>query len=184
MHTVELEIKLEVVAADDLREPGEKLIVVNDAHAVAVEQNVVDAGIALNPFDEFKKPGMQRRLAAGKLEDFNSAFAVNNALNAPLQFLQRHGVHFVAGAGRRVRVASRATEIARVDNFDERQAGGELLDGCVAAARCIPCLIATLFVASPDVWKTTTFGGRTPTPNAFSVRWLASYAGLPGIEKL
>src|SRR5213083_1445242 len=72
LHPVELEIKLEVVAADDLREPGEKLMVVNDAHAVGVEQKVVDAGIALNPFDEFKKPGMQRRLAAGKLEDFNS----------------------------------------------------------------------------------------------------------------
>src|ERR687888_1989013 len=56
--------------------------------------------------------------------------------------------------------------------------------GMVAAARLIARSIATLVVASPDVWKTTTFGGRTPTPNAFSVRWLASYAGFPGIEKL
>ncbi len=56
--------------------------------------------------------------------------------------------------------------------------------GIVAAARCIACLIATLLVASPAVWKTTTSGGRTPTPNAVSVRWLASYADLPGIEKL
>jgi hypothetical protein len=39
-------------------------------------------------------------------------------------------------------------------------------------------------VASPLVWKTTTFGGRTPVPNVFSVRWFASYADLPGIEKL
>src|SRR2546430_11502677 len=78
LHTVELQIKLKIAAADDLREPGEKLIVVNDAHAVGVEQKVVDAGIALNPFDELKKPWMQRRLAAGKLEDFNSSFAVND----------------------------------------------------------------------------------------------------------
>src|ERR671934_3001498 len=56
--------------------------------------------------------------------------------------------------------------------------------GIVAAARCIACRIAPLLVASPLVWKTTTFGGRTPIPNVFSVRWLASYAGLPGIEKL
>src|ERR687887_1385730 len=56
--------------------------------------------------------------------------------------------------------------------------------GMVAAARFIARSIAALFVASPSVWKTTTFGGRTPTPKAFSVRWLASYAGLPGIEKL
>src|ERR671935_966389 len=56
--------------------------------------------------------------------------------------------------------------------------------GIVLAARVIACSIAALFVASPLVWKTTTFGGRTPTPNAFSVRWFASYADLPGIEKL
>jgi hypothetical protein len=46
--------------------------------------------------------------------------------------------------------------------------------GTVAAALSIAFLIATLFVASPSVWKTTTLGGRTPTPNAFSARWLAS----------
>src|ERR687888_2228144 len=56
--------------------------------------------------------------------------------------------------------------------------------GIVAAARFIACSIAGLLVASPAVWKTTTLGGRTPTPKVFSVRWLASYAGLPGIEKL
>src|SRR5262249_11220334 len=56
--------------------------------------------------------------------------------------------------------------------------------GTVAAARFIACSIAALFVASPIVWKTTTSGGRTPTPNASSVRWLASYAGFPGLEKL
>ena len=46
--------------------------------------------------------------------------------------------------------------------------------GTVATARCIACSIAGLFLASPSVWKTTTFGGRTPTPKACSVRWLAS----------
>ena len=56
--------------------------------------------------------------------------------------------------------------------------------GIVAAARCIASLIASLLVASPLVWKTTTFGGRTPVPKLFSVRWFASYADLPGIEKL
>jgi hypothetical protein len=56
--------------------------------------------------------------------------------------------------------------------------------GAVAAARAIACLIASLFVASPFVCSTTTFGGRTPVPNACSVRWFASYADLPGIEKL
>ena len=56
--------------------------------------------------------------------------------------------------------------------------------GIAAAARAIAASIAELFVASPAVWKTTTSGGRTPVPNVFSVRWFASYADLPGIEKL
>src|ERR1051326_7588286 len=56
--------------------------------------------------------------------------------------------------------------------------------GADFAARAIAARIASLFVASPSVWKTTTFGGRTPVPNSISVRWFASYADLPGIEKL
>src|SRR6266513_1780033 len=56
--------------------------------------------------------------------------------------------------------------------------------GIVAAARFVAWAIAALFVASPEVWKTTTEGARAPAPKAFSVRWLASYAGLPGTEKL
>ena len=56
--------------------------------------------------------------------------------------------------------------------------------GTAAAARAMAASIARLFVASPLVWKTTTSGGRTPVPKAFSVRWFASYADLPGIEKL
>ena len=42
------------------------------------------------------------------------------------------------------------------------------------ATRWVAARIAPLFVASPLVWKTSTFGGRTPTPKAFSVRWLVS----------
>jgi len=42
--------------------------------------------------------------------------------------------------------------------------------GMVPAARRIACSIALLFVASPLVWRTTTFGARTPAPSALSVR--------------
>src|SRR4051812_15101542 len=56
--------------------------------------------------------------------------------------------------------------------------------GFAFAARCIAARIGALRVTSPPVWKTTTFGGRRPEPKSFSVRWLASYADLPGIEKL
>ena len=46
--------------------------------------------------------------------------------------------------------------------------------GFALATRSVAARIAPLFVASPFVWKTTTLGGRTPTPKVFSVRWLVS----------
>ena len=35
-----------------------------------------------------------------------------------------------------------------------------------------------------EEWKTTVLGERSPAPSVFSVRWLASYAGLPGTARL
>ena len=67
--------------------PGEEFIIVSDANAVGVEQQVINAGIGLDPLNEFEKTGVQRRLAAGELQDFNSTFAIHDALNAPLQIL-------------------------------------------------------------------------------------------------
>ena len=65
---------------------------------------------------------------------------------------------------------SRDTYIASpVEKYDVVSA-----PGMVAAARLIACPIAVLFVTSPVVWKTTTFGAREPAPNACSVRWLAT----------
>src|ERR1041384_5762484 len=56
--------------------------------------------------------------------------------------------------------------------------------GFAFAARAIAARTAWSFVTSPSEWKTTTVGGRTPPPKTLSVRWLVSYADLPGIEKL
>ena len=61
-----------------------------------------------------------------------------------------------------------------VEKYELVRAGSPATRGTTAAARFIAAAMATLFVASPLVWKTTTSGGRTPVPNAFSVRWFAS----------
>ena len=64
---------------------------------------------------------------------------------------------------------ARRREGCRVEKYELVRA-----PGIVAAARCIARSIARLLVASPLLRKTTTFGARTPTPKAASVRWLAS----------
>jgi hypothetical protein len=46
--------------------------------------------------------------------------------------------------------------------------------GFAFAARSMAAWIASFFVASPLVWKTTTFGARSPVPYCFIIRWLAS----------
>src|SRR3989440_7840743 len=50
---------------------------------------VIDIRISVQPAEQFEKARMQRRFAAGQLENFNFTFAVNDALNAALQILER-----------------------------------------------------------------------------------------------
>src|SRR2546428_6643967 len=102
LHAVELEIELEIAAANGSRQPVKELFILCDAHAIGVEQKVINSRVLLDPFDEFKKVRMQCRLAAGELQDFNSTFAIHDTLNAPLQILQWHGVHVVTCAHRRI----------------------------------------------------------------------------------
>jgi hypothetical protein len=87
LNAVELEIELEFAAAGRSREAGKELVLVCDANAIGVKQKVIDARVLLDPFDEFKELRMQRWLAAGELQDFNSTFAIHDTLNASLQIL-------------------------------------------------------------------------------------------------
>ena len=99
LDAIELEIKLDVGAADRSRQAANELLIASDAHAVGVEQKVIDPRVVLNPFDQFKKLRVQRRLAPGQLQDFNAAFAINDTLNTLLQIRQWHSINF-ATAGR------------------------------------------------------------------------------------
>ena len=84
LNAVELEVELEFAAAGRSREAGKKLVLVCDANAIGVEQKVINSPVLLYPFNEFKEARMQRRLAAGELQDFNATFAIHDTLNAPL----------------------------------------------------------------------------------------------------
>jgi hypothetical protein len=64
---------------------------------------------------------MQRGFATGELQDFDPAFAINHPLYPFLQIGDRHCID--AACARRVGVAGRAREIARMDDFDQREAG-------------------------------------------------------------
>jgi len=135
LDAVELEVELEIAAPRRSRQPGDELFLVGDANAVGVEQNVVNPWIILNPAHQFEKLRMQRRFATGQLQNLNAALAIHDALNPPLQILQRHRIHFVSVARWRVGITGRATQIARVDDFDQRETGGEFLERRVAPAR-------------------------------------------------
>ena len=79
----------------------------------------------LQPAEQLEKLRMQRRLAAGQLENLDAALAVNHALDAVSQIVQRHGIHFLTGANRRIAEARRAAQVAGVNDFDEAQARRE-----------------------------------------------------------
>jgi len=137
LNAVELQIKLEVAAASGFGECASESILMRDADAVGVEQNVVNAWIGLQPLDQLKEPRMKRRLSTRELQDFDAAFAVNDALDALLQIFQRDRINLLTDTERRIRVTGGATQIARVDDFDEREAGGEFFERRIGTARGI-----------------------------------------------
>ena len=125
LHAIELKVELQPAAREELAELRRKFRLVRDAHAVRIEQEVIDLLVVARPFQQLEELRVQRRLATGELENLDAAFAFNDALDALLQFVERHGVHLRAGADGRIRVAGGAREIAGAHDLDERQTGGE-----------------------------------------------------------
>jgi hypothetical protein len=127
--TVELEVELELAAAGDASEFGGESGFAGDAEAVGVEQDVVDAWMVHGPGQEFKEPGVQGGFPAGKLEDFDPAFSIDHALDAPLEILEGRGIDPGAGADGGIGVAGWAGEVAGMDHLDEAEAGGQRFAG-------------------------------------------------------
>jgi hypothetical protein len=93
LRSIELEIKLNVPA----RGVGGKMLrkgrIVGDANAVRVDQDVINIRMGLHPIEQFEKLRMQRRFAAGELENFDGTFARNDAVDARFEFVERNGIN-------------------------------------------------------------------------------------------
>ena len=93
LHAVELEIQLQSSPFECLAEARREICFLRQPHAVRIQQEVVDVLVVACPFQQLEELRMQRRLAAGQLENLNAALAVDDALHALLHLVQRHGVH-------------------------------------------------------------------------------------------
>src|SRR2546427_49284 len=71
----------------------------------------------------------------GRFISRHRSMARNRA--ARFKIFKRNRLNLVPGAERRIRVAGGATQIARVDDFDEREAGGEFFERRIGTARGI-----------------------------------------------
>jgi hypothetical protein len=67
-------------------------VVVREADAICIQQDVVDARIRVQPGEQLEELRMKRWLAAGELKNLDPPFAVDYALNTSLQIRQRHRV--------------------------------------------------------------------------------------------
>lgn len=132
LDAVELQIKLEPAVIETAAQLFGERGIVRDPDAIRVQEQIIDPRIFPGPPKQLEKLRMQRRFAAGELENFDPAFAIDHALDPALQISERDGVHISARAHGRVRVASGAGEIARVHDLDEREAGGKFLERRVA----------------------------------------------------
>src|SRR5438128_6794544 len=98
LRTIELQVELKILPPGGVGKIGCKRRVMGQPHPIGVEQQIVNSGVRLDPLDKLEKLRVQGGFAAGKLKDFNAAFAVDHALDAALQFAQWHGIDSVASA--------------------------------------------------------------------------------------
>lgn len=138
LHAIELQIELEPAVIEAATQLVGKSGVVCDAHAICVQEQVIDSWVRAGPGEELEELRMQSRLAAGELEDFDAAFAIDYALNPALQIAERHRIDVLPGAHGRTRVARRAREVAGVDDFDERETGGKFFEWRVPFSGGVP----------------------------------------------
>ena len=129
LQSVELEVELEVSARDALAELGEEFVVLRDEDPVGVDEGVVDPLALVDPVEELEELRVEGGLPARELEDLDVALAVEDTADAFPEFLEGMVLQAVIHPGGRVREAGGAGEIAGVDDFDQGEAGGELLDG-------------------------------------------------------
>jgi hypothetical protein len=85
LRAIKLKIDLKLPAPCGHGKPLSKRSVVRNAHSVRIQQQIVNSRIGLYPFHQFEKVRVQRGFPTGELENFDPAFAVNDALNAALQ---------------------------------------------------------------------------------------------------
>jgi hypothetical protein len=98
LRAVELEVDLKMpVLRGDAELLGERVIASN-ADAVRIQQQIINSGIGLNPYDEFEKLWVQGRFTAGELKNLDAPLPVNDALHAPLDIRERDGVQVIASA--------------------------------------------------------------------------------------
>jgi len=79
-----LQVELETAVVEDFPEAFREGGVIGEADAVGVDEEIVDARIGLRPGQQFEEIGMERGFAAGELQDFDAALAVDDALDAVL----------------------------------------------------------------------------------------------------
>src|SRR5437016_397150 len=82
---IKLQVQLKTALAKTTRQFLREEIIPGNSHAIGIEQDVIDLRMVLQPGEQFEKLWVKRRFTARKLQDFNSAFALDNALNPLLQ---------------------------------------------------------------------------------------------------
>jgi hypothetical protein len=135
LRSVELQIQLKLSVPERFPELIGKCIVLRQTHAVRIEQHIIEPGISVTPGEQLEELRMQSRLPTGKLQNLNATFAIDHSLDPSLEIDQRHRIDLTGM--RRIRVARRAREIARVHNLDQREAGRQRLAFPHIAAKCI-----------------------------------------------
>ena len=128
LRPVELKVKLELAVTKRRAEFAGEVIIVRDANAVGVQQHVINAGIRMQPAEQFKELRMQRRLAAREVDRVDQLFLANQSFEHTDELTPCHVVIVPV-----LHDADRALQVAMIGDFDDRQAGVLLVIGTQSA---------------------------------------------------
>ena len=114
-----IELQIDLEARLEGRQGLHEIRLLGDPHAVGVEHHMADRP-ALGRGDDLENLRMDRRLAAGELQQIGLAFAGDQRIHHPLDFGQ-WPVH--VSLRRAIGKAHRTGQVAGLVDIDERQAG-------------------------------------------------------------
>ena len=136
LHTIELHIQLKLaIYTPNIRQHFAERRITSHANSIGIDKHVPNLWMRNRPAQNAFKLRMNGWLATRKLQDVNQTLARNHALNARLHIIERCTLGIPTNTVWTLCVAGWASQITTINNLNQRNARGKLLERIGGCAR-------------------------------------------------